>query len=85
MGALCLSHFQPDPDRPGAPFLRHAQRRRLTGASRSLPPTATPRPVYRPSLRWPHAQPFNTPGAYTPSPALRLEGQLASFPSWAPT
>jgi len=64
MGALCLAHFQPDPDRrfhtSGTPDAAGHWGFALVA------PDGEPRPVYRAVAALAAAQPLNAPGAYTP-------------------
>ena len=64
MGALCLAHFQPDPDRR---FHSSATPDAAGHWGFALvAPDGEPRPVYRAVAALAAAQPFNAPGAYTP-------------------
>lgn len=63
MGAMCLAHFQPDPDvalPSGTPDARGHW------GFAAVAPDGTPRPVFRALAELAHAEPTNYPGAYTP-------------------
>ena len=64
MGALCLAHFQPDPE--AAALLSGTPDARGHWGFAAVAPDSTPRPVFRALAELAHAEPTNYPGAYTP-------------------
>ncbi|MCX7855688.1 MAG: beta-galactosidase, partial [Anaerolineae bacterium] len=65
VGAMCLSHFQPDLSLP-APGTGTPDARRHWGFA-LVGPDGTPRPAYDAVAEWAHRPPTNDPGYWTPS------------------
>ena len=68
MGALCLAHFQPNPDAAILPSGTPNAERHWGFAA--VGPDGAPRPVFHALSALAHAPPTNTPGAYTPLSGL---------------
>ncbi|RME37635.1 MAG: hypothetical protein D6793_03910, partial [Thermoflexia bacterium] len=68
MGAMCLSHLQPDLSLP-APDTGTPDARRHWGFA-LVGPNGAPRPVYRAVAEWAHRPPTNDPGYWTPASGI---------------
>ena len=64
MGALCLSHFQPDPTAPALPS--GTPNAEAHWGFAAVTPDGTPRPVFTALAALAHGPQVNTPDAYTP-------------------